>query len=171
MAEIVWFRRDARLDDNPAWAAGASDGPVCALFVIDPRLFGAVAERRRDLLAAGLVDLDERLAALGGRLRVEHGDPVEVVPRVAAALGADSVHINAEVTPYGVARDAAVADRVDLITHAGIYAPPPGSILTDAGTPYQVFTPFYKKWRDRDMEPVEPPRSPDVLAEAGEGVP
>ena len=36
---IAWFRRDLRLDDNPAWAAAtAGHGRVLALYVIDPAL-------------------------------------------------------------------------------------------------------------------------------------
>ena len=38
---LVWFRRDLRLDYNPAWAAATSNHAfVVPLFVIDPRLLG-----------------------------------------------------------------------------------------------------------------------------------
>jgi len=46
-SEVVWFRRDARLHDNPAWAAGCAADEVLPLFVIDPRLFDRVSRRRR----------------------------------------------------------------------------------------------------------------------------
>ena len=67
---VVWFRRDLRLDDNPAWAAGIDYAAVTALYVLDPRLFTADAEFRRDQLLAHLRSLDADLAERGGRLRV-----------------------------------------------------------------------------------------------------
>lgn len=50
-AAIAWFRRDARLDDNPALVAAAGKGRVCPLFVVDPALWDRASPLRRDLLA------------------------------------------------------------------------------------------------------------------------
>ena len=73
---LVWFRKDLRLTDNPAWAAATSDNEaVVALFVIDPRLWDAVLPHRRAQLAANLRSLDRQLDSRGGRLKVEIGDP------------------------------------------------------------------------------------------------
>jgi deoxyribodipyrimidine photolyase len=68
---IVWFRRDQRLTDNPAWALGTQSDHVVPLFVIDPALFDVVSDRRRSLLVGGLRALDRALARHGGRLRVD----------------------------------------------------------------------------------------------------
>ena len=54
---ILWLRRDLRLDDHPALAAAASDGPVLPLFVRDPRLARA-GEARRSRLEASLAAFD-----------------------------------------------------------------------------------------------------------------
>ena len=35
---VLWLRRDLRLRDHPALHAAAADGPVVALFVLDPAL-------------------------------------------------------------------------------------------------------------------------------------
>jgi len=72
------------------------------------------------------------------------GATQQLVPAVARDLGADAVHVNAEVTPFGVGRDQKVAARVELVEHDGVYATPPGSVLTNAGHPYKVFTSFFK---------------------------
>jgi deoxyribodipyrimidine photo-lyase len=171
VTSVVWFRRDARLDDNPALTAAAEEGPVCALFVIDPALFSKCSHRRLDLLVAGLADLDSRLADRGGRLRVEHGDPATVVPVVVDDVGAGVVHINSEVTPYGVRRDLRVASEVELITHDGIYVLPPGSVLTNQGDPYKVFSRFYEKWSEHDIRPVTLPERIELLHDPGAGLP
>lgn len=171
MTNVFWFRRDVRLDDNPALNASIGNGPVVPLFVIDPGLFERCSARRRDLLVAGLSDLDEHLGRVGGRLRVEYGEPARVVPRVVAEVGAESVHISREVTPYGTARDRAVAREVNLVAHDGVYAHPPGSVLTEAGETYKVFSPFYRSWSERGVRPVSLPAQVDFTEDAGEGLP
>ena len=84
---VLWFRRDLRLDDMPALQAAAEAGPdgVVALFVADPALLGPAGPNRRRFLTAALAALD---AELEGALVVRWGDPVRVVPAVAAEVGA-----------------------------------------------------------------------------------
>lgn len=134
MTPVVWFRRDARLDDNPALVAASAEGPVCALFVIDPALYDKCSRRRRDLLLAGIADLGRSIRERGGRLRVERGDPSVVVAEVAGDLGAETVHVNSEVTPFGKTRDQAVARHVNLDGHDGVYVLPSGSVTTGEDT-------------------------------------
>ena len=62
-ASVVWFRRDLRLADNPAWSAGTQTQHVCPPFVIDPALFDA-QRRRQSLLVHGLRALDQELKRL-----------------------------------------------------------------------------------------------------------
>ena len=77
MSAVVWFRRDLRLSDNPAWVAATREHDrVAALFVIDPRLWDGAPPRRTRLL-------DARLGELGGRLRIVRGYPESEVCRVA----------------------------------------------------------------------------------------
>ncbi|MGD2060431.1 MAG: deoxyribodipyrimidine photo-lyase [Acidimicrobiia bacterium] len=171
MTNVFWFRRDARLDDNPGLEAACKKGKVAPLFVIDPGLFDRCSPRRRTLLLGGLADLDRQLSELGGRLRVESGQPAAVVSRVAAEVGAESVHISREVTPYGTERDQGVAKEVNLVPHDAVYARPPGSVLTGAGEPYKVFTPFYRSWSERDTRPFALPDGVEFTDEVGAGLP
>ncbi len=165
--EIVWFRRDARLEDNPAWIAGSKADEVVPLFVIDPRLFNVVSDRRRIFLLGGLRRLDEALAEKGGRLRVEIGDPKEVLP----LLGPHRIHINREVTPFGMARDREIATFADLQTHEGTYVQPPGTVLTKSGSTYKVFTPFYRAWSELPVPQTESPANTAITADSGLGLP
>jgi deoxyribodipyrimidine photo-lyase len=171
MTTIFWFRRDARLDDNPALNAACAEGQVIPLFVIDPALFEHSSQRRRDLLVAGLADLDDRLAGRGGRLRVEYGEPATVVARVADDAGATSVHVSREVTPYGKERDDEVSKRVELIAHDGLYGHPPGSVLTADGETYRVFSPFHRSWSERAITPAALPGDAQFTDRSGEGLP
>lgn len=169
--DLVWFRRDLRLGDNPAWSEATKQDRVCPLFVIDPRLFPHVSERRRAVLGASLKALDGEIQGRGGRLRIEVGDPVEVVPRVASEIGAGVVHVNGEVSPYGQKRDEAVVRRVGMAVHDGVFVHGPGSILTGAGRPYRVFTAFHRSWSERPIELVASHGLAQITADAGAGIP
>ena len=81
---IVWFRRDLRLEDNPAWAAAteAHDEIVPALEIEPARLDTAGPHRRRAFLTAAEA-LDRSITELGGRLHVRIGDPVRILPALA----------------------------------------------------------------------------------------
>ncbi|WP_425454806.1 cryptochrome/photolyase family protein [Actinokineospora cianjurensis] len=145
---VVWFRRDLRTGDHPALLAAAERGSsALGLFVLDERLTGASGGPRLAFLYRCLRDLDEQL---GGRLLVVRGDPVDVVPRVAKAVGAGSVHVSADFGPYGRERDTAVAKalEVDLVRTGSPYAVAPGRVVKSDGEPYRVFTPFGRAWLD-----------------------
>jgi len=146
---IVWFRRDLRLADNPAWAAAsAAADRVTALYVLDPVLLGGAGEFRRTQLLAHLHGLDESLQRLGGRLLVRRGTPTTVVPAVVAECGADLVCANADVTPYARRRDRDVNELLGGMLQQwwGNLVHAPGSVLTAKGRTSRVFTPFAAKW-------------------------
>ena len=148
---VLWFRRDLRLRDHPAFLAAALDGPVVALFVLDDVALRGAGPLRRAWLYRTLQALDADLRRHGGALVVRAGSPADVVPQVARDVGAARVHVSADFTPYGVARDDRVRSRLaaagrELVETGSPYAVAPGRVLTSDGRPYQVFTPFYRAW-------------------------
>ena len=154
MPSVLWLRRDLRRHDNPALLAALDaaradgDDVVVALFVLDPRLWGPAGDVRRAWLSRSLRALDH---SLGGALVVRHGDPTALVPQVAAAAGAATVHVAADFGPYGAARDAAVETTLAatgraLVRSGSAYAVSPGRVVKRDGTAYRVYTPFYRAW-------------------------
>ncbi|WP_161894626.1 cryptochrome/photolyase family protein [Gordonia spumicola] len=148
---VVWFRRDLRVHDLPTLtAAGESDAAV-AVFVLDERV--ARPGPRTDFFLGCLSALDE---TLGGRLLVVRGDPVDQVPRIVTELGASSVHVSADFTPYGARRDGEVENALGdtpLVRTGSPYAVAPGRIRKADGTPYRVFGPFRRSWNDHGWRP------------------
>jgi len=160
---ILWFRRDLRLGDHPALAAAAQQGPVTALFVLDDVLLRSSGGPRTAYLLRTLRALDADLRGHGGRLTVLRGKPEEVVPALVRQVGASAVHISADSAPYGTARDrrvAAALGEAPLVASGSPYAVTPGRVLKDDGSPYRVFTPFYRAWlehgwpRPADSQPA-----------------
>ncbi len=157
---ILWFRRDLRLADLPSLHAAAADSEVVPVFVVDPLFTSRSGAPRLAYLTAALAALD---AEIGGALVVRHGDPVDVIPALAAEVGADAVHVSRDHAPYGRRRDAAVAARLTrdgrrLVGTGTPYAVAPGTIVKPDGRPYAVFTPFARAWRTAGWPaPVDPP--------------
>ena len=107
----MWFRRDLPVADHPALRAAldAAD-QVVPVFVVDRTLLDGrpSGPNRRAFLHGALRSLARDLEALGGRLLVREGDPVQVVPAVARRFAADSVWCSRDFTPYARRRDTAV---------------------------------------------------------------
>lgn len=147
----MWFRRDLRLRDNPALLAAiedareSGDGRVVPLFTVDPALWDSAGAVRQAYLVDSLNSLG---ASIDRHLMIRHGDPRTVVPEVAAAAGATSVHVAADYGPYGARRDADVEALLDvpLVRTGSPYAVAPGRVTKDDGSPYRVYTPFWRAW-------------------------
>nr|NLI51637.1 deoxyribodipyrimidine photo-lyase [Propionibacterium sp.] len=163
MSAVLWLRRDLRRADLPALgaAADAGGGDVTVVFVVDPEFFGPAGAARRAWLARTLQALRE---TYDGRLVLRSGDPLRVIPAVAAEAGAASVHVSTETEPGGAARDArvrtALAERgVAWVETGSPYAVTPGRLRTASGGGFQVFTPFSRAWREHGWRApaVEPP--------------
>lgn len=155
---IHWFRRDLRLGDNAALtaAAHASGGAVLPVFILDEAiLFGRFASPGRTAwLLANLRALDEALRAQGMRLILRRGDPLRELLALARESGVAGVYWNRDYTPYAIRRDTAVKEALrasGLAAHsfkdAVIFEM--NEVLTEAGTPYSVYTPYARRWRQR----------------------
>jgi deoxyribodipyrimidine photo-lyase len=157
---VLWLRRDLRLADHPALhAAAAAGGQVVPVFVVDPRLWQPAGDPRRAWLVRSLRDLDARM---DGALVVRTGDPATVLPELVREVGAASVHVTADAGPYGRERDAAVEAALDvpLVRTGTPYAVGPGTVTKADGSPYLVFTPFFRAWREHGWpRPAGPPPS------------
>ncbi len=168
---LVWFRKDLRLSDNPAWAAATSDHEIVqALFVIDPRLWERAPAHRRIQLGANLSALDRQLIGMGGRLKILTGDPAALVP--AAARNHQTIYWNEDVSAFSRRRDAQVRGRIvgELATYHGSLVHPPGAIVTAGGDTYRVFTPFWRKWSATEWQPWPEAGKAVVLADPGDGI-
>lgn len=174
MTAVVWFRRDLRLHDNPAWAsATARHDAMAALYVLDPRLLATAGPHRRSRLEAEVAALDAELAERGGRLLVRTGDPVVVVPAEVRRLDAVRTYWNADVSPYATRRDRRVAEALAgaVTTSWGTLVLPPGSVRTAEGRVHRVFGAFHRAWLATAWDPWPEPGRAVVLDDPGDGPP
>jgi deoxyribodipyrimidine photo-lyase len=158
---LVWFRRDLRASDHAAlYAACRAAGQVFCAFVFDTDILDGLprADRRVEFIRESLVDLDQQLAGLGlaqgvagVRLIVRHGRAADELPRLAGALGAAGVFAAHDDEPAALARDEQVARalqasgcRLHTVKDHVVFER--SELLTAAGTPYSVFTPYKNAW-------------------------
>lgn len=155
---LVWFRRDLRDHDHAALAAALNSAQaVYCAFVFDTDILGALRhrqDRRVEFIHASLQELDAALRARGGGLIVLHGQALVEIPALAKRLGVSAVHANRDYEPAAKARDAAVAQQlqtlaIDLQLHKDQAIFDGDSVLTQAGKPFTVFTPYKNAWLKR----------------------
>lgn len=160
---IVLLNRDLRVHDHPALAeACRSAEAVLPLFVIDERVSaGAHASpNRATLLVDALADLRASLRARGGDLVIRRGDPVTEALTLARATDATAIHVSADVSPLAHRRESALttagrAAGIEIRSFPGVTVVPPTDVLTKAGQPYRVFTPFARSWEAAPRRPLE----------------
>ena len=155
---LVWFRRDLRVADHAAlYHALRSCRRVYCAFVLDRAILDPLprADRRVEFIRESLVALDAALAALapeeGAGLIVRHAVAAEEIPRLARMLKAQAVFANHDDEPEALARDArvlgALADAgIALHTWKDHVVFERSEVLTQAGNPYTVFTPYKNAW-------------------------
>ena len=165
---LVWLRRDLRLADQPAFhAAAASGAPVVPVYVLDDEGAG---ERRlggasRWWLRHSLQALGNDLKNAGSRLILRRGPVARELAAVATEVGAREVHALAHYEPWWREAEDEVAKTLDLHLHNGNYLAPPASLLTGGGTPFRIFTPFWRAL-EQEMPPPEPLPQPELTAPA-----
>lgn len=164
-AAVVLFNRDLRVHDHPALGAAARTADeVVPLFVVDEALLatGFGVPNRAALLVDCLTDLRHSLRARGADLVVRRGDPVAEAVRVAADVGAGSIHASADVTAFARARERRLGElALPVVLHPGVTVVPPDELTTTSGGAYKVFTPYWRRWSAHPRRRVE--RAPERL--------
>lgn len=151
---LMWFRRDLRVDDNAAlFQALRACRQVLCVFIFDRRILDALprADRRVEFIRESLVELQAELESLGGGLIVRHAVAEDEIATLARALEVQAVYANRDDEPGALERDA---QALGALANAGIafhtYKDQAiferEEVLTQAGQPYTVFTPYKRAW-------------------------
>ena len=154
---LVWFRRDLRAYDHAALHhALSSSAQVYCVFVYDSTILAPLprADRRVNFIHASIAALDAELREMGGALLVRHADAIEAIPALAAQLGVDAVFTNRDYEPGAIARDGAVAARLQsdgraFYDYKDQVIFEKDEVLTLSAQPFSVFTPYKNAWLKR----------------------
>ncbi|MFG0331319.1 MAG: deoxyribodipyrimidine photo-lyase [Phycisphaerales bacterium] len=170
MRPLVWFRADLRVEDNTALyhATRRATRGVVGVFIIARKQWKDHdwADIKVEFLRRNLLELDDRLNTLNIPLVILEEDWFKTAPESLMDLArkheCDALYFNREYEVNETRRDDAVQSKFEeggLEVHAFTdqVVVPPGSLRTNEGKFYTVFTPFKKSWIARledDGRPV-----------------
>ncbi|WP_460837613.1 cryptochrome/photolyase family protein [Noviherbaspirillum agri] len=151
---LVWFRRDLRTFDHAALhQALVQSNEVFCVFVFDTDILDSLPrrDRRVEFIHASVTELDAELRRLGGALIVRHACATDEIPRLAAQLGVDAVFANRDYEPQAIERDTRVAQQLqadgrDFLDFKDQVVFEKNEVLSQAGKPFSVFTPYKNAW-------------------------
>jgi deoxyribodipyrimidine photo-lyase len=172
---LFWHRRDMRFADNVGLDAAAGDAdPTVPVFVLDRDVLDHASPPRVAFMCDALASLRDAYRERGSDLLIARGDPREVLPGLADEHDADRVVWNRDYSGLARERDAEVRRALDDAgiareSHHDALHHEPGSITTNAGDVYSVFTYFGRKWQDRPKaDPLDPPAAEALADVAGD---
>jgi deoxyribodipyrimidine photo-lyase len=96
---IVWLKRDLRLDDNAAIRAATADGiPIIFLYVVEPGYWALpdASARHWHFVAQSLHDLRKALDDVGQSLVIRTGDVCKVLADIAVRFDVRAIHAHEE---------------------------------------------------------------------------
>ncbi|CAK9137435.1 unnamed protein product [Ilex paraguariensis] len=161
---IVWFRRDLRVEDNPALAAGVRAGAVVPVFIWAPEEEGHFYPGRvsRWWLKQSLDHLDSSLRSLGTSLITKRStDCVSSLLEVIKSTGANQLFFNHLYDPLSLVRDHRAKE---VLTAQGIAVRSfnadllyePWEVNDDQGHPFTTFAAFWERCLSMPYDPEAP---------------
>ncbi len=148
---VLWFRNDQRISDNPALFAASKHKSLLPVFIWSPEEEGPwePGGAASWWLHRSLIDLDRNLKQKNSSLHVCRGNTLDHLEKVIKQTGAAAVYWNRRYEPKIIERDSKI--KRSLIDD-GIYAESfnssllnePWEVLKKDGTPYQVYTAYWK---------------------------
>jgi len=147
---IVWFRKDLRLNDNPALIAAAASGPIIPVFIHDEggpaRPLGAAS---RWWLHGSLKALAKALADKGAHLVLRRGSAPDLLCDLASETSAKAVYWNRLYDSPSINRDTALKSRLrdeglDCRSFNASLLNEPWCVKTASGGDYRVFSPYWR---------------------------
>ena len=147
---IMWFRQDLRLNDNPAIIEANNSGlKILPVYILDDINSSnwKIGSASRWWLNESLKKLND---SLNHNLCFMSGDSVKCLNNLISTYNVKSIYFNKCYEPWRIQSDEKIINFLsnkDINTFQlnGSLLFEPESTVKEDGTPYKVFTPFYRK--------------------------
>ena len=155
---IFWFRRDLRIEDNVGlYNALESGHPVLPLFIFDTDILNKLEnknDRRVDYIHQALTAIDEKLKTYNSVLKTFHGKPFDIFKSLQEEYDIQAVFCNRDYEPKAIERDTEIfnffkAKNIPFKAYKDQVIFDKNEILKKDNTPYIVFTPYSKRWKEK----------------------
>ena len=154
---LFWHRRDLRLHDNAGLYHALKSGfEVLPVFIFDSDILDKLDDKRDRRVAfihKAIAEMQTILVAACSTMIVRYGKPADVWAQLCAEFEVAEVHTNHDYEQYARHRDAQIgaylnANGTAFYTHKDQTIFEKTEIVSGAGTPYTVFTPYSRKWKE-----------------------
>ena len=164
---LFWFRRDLRLDDNHGLYRALTSGKrvlLTYIFDLDDWFSQGFNDQRVAFVRHELEQIRQALSAFQSDVAVRVGHALEELYKLCEQYSVTDVYVNREYEPQKIKRDELIHNElkkrsINLFSYNDHLILKPDAVLKSDGTPYQVFTPYSRKWREiyNDLNPPEYP--------------
>ncbi|MGB5919991.1 cryptochrome/photolyase family protein [Arcobacter sp.] len=143
MKQILWFRRDLRIQDNKILEKASNE--VLPIFIFDKNILEKLDrdDKRVTFIYDAVLALKKSLQSLGLDLYIFFDTPKNVFMKLKKE-GFDEVLCSSDFDSYAIKRDKEINEIIPLKRYLDSFLINPRKNLKRDGTPYKVFTPFYK---------------------------
>ena len=155
---IFWFRRDFRLNDNAGlFEALKNSNSVLPLFIFDTEILERLPskeDKRVVFIHKAISKLQNELLKIGSSMLVMHGSSLSVFQKLLNKYTITSVFANSDYEPKTIERDRKIFDFLksknvafELLKDHVIFEK--SEILKEDGSPFKIFTPYSKAWKQK----------------------
>lgn len=154
---VFWFRRDLRIEDNTALFHALNENEaVLPIFIFDKNILEHLPKNdaRVSFIQKELSKINKELEKYNSSLAVFYGDPVTVFNQLTSEYNIKSVYTNHDYEPAARKRDKAINELLkskncSFKTCKDQVIFEKSDIVKDDGSPYVVYTPYSKKWKEK----------------------
>ena len=164
---IYWIRQDLRLNDNPALNASVKNGSIIPIYIVDDKNPGEhiIGAASKIWLYYSLQELNRQF---DNKLIFSIGDPEEILSDLCKSEQINKIFWNRVYEPWGISRDKKIKENmkkegVEINSFNGSLLWEPWQVLKNDGTPYRVFTPYYRRGCLNANEPRRPLQKPKKI--------
>jgi len=154
---IFWFRRDIRLKDNQGFYHALKKGNVLPVFIFDKQILKKL-ENKNDLrinfIYQELKSIKQKLEQYNSTLLVLYDNPLDAFKKLNRQYEIQSLYFNQDYEPYAFERDKKIVEYFSslqrpLYSFKDQVIFEKDEILKKDETPYTIFTPYAKKWKEK----------------------
>lgn len=154
---IFWFRRDLRFNDNIGLFHALNEKEeVLPLFIFDSKILNELPkdDARVQFIHEQLENMQKQLEKKAKSLAIFLGDPKKIFQKLIEENKIKTVYTNHDYEPYARKRDKEVYQLfkehdITFKTSKDQVIFEKDEVVKDDGTPYVVYTPYSKKWKEK----------------------
>ena len=155
---VFWHRRDLRLHDNAGlYRALRSGYKVLPLFIFDRKILDDLdnkEDKRITFIYDAILEIKNKLNGMDSDILVAYGFPADIWKELISKYNIAEVYTNSDYEAYATERDQEVTDilakeNIPFKSFKDQVIFEKKEILSGQKTPYTVFTPYSRAWKDK----------------------